>query len=248
MTQLDHVAIAMPDVSEALFTLVGELGAPVLFGGANFGFRAMQVDAGDLRIELMEPHGTEHNDFLQRFLAANGPGFHHLTFKTPDIRALLERLESAGYTPVGVNIDNPFWKEAFVHPKQAGGTVVQVAEAAFDPLETDLVDFTKEAPEFGPGRWWPQPPEPATERAHLRRVVVTTEEVGRALGLYRDLLGGTPGPHGEGWIELEWADSRRIRLEHAAGRAPGIDRLEWTHDGPPMQLRVAGAHFVFETA
>lgn len=52
---LDHVAIALRDVGPTLHALVGELGASVLFGGANFGFRAMQVDGGDLRIELLEP-------------------------------------------------------------------------------------------------------------------------------------------------------------------------------------------------
>jgi catechol 2,3-dioxygenase-like lactoylglutathione lyase family enzyme len=236
---LDHVAIATRDVTQTLRTLVGELGTPVLFGGANIGFRAMQVDGGDLRIELLEPHNTDANDFLERFLEANGEGPHHLTFKTDDIQGLLERVSEAGYSPVGVNIDNPFWKEAFIHPREAGGTVVQIAQSDFDPL-----DFEAEVREYGPGRWWPDPPEPAATRAILRRVVVGTEEIGRSLGLYRDLLLAETSDHGEGWVELTWPGNRRIVLELAAGRREGIDRLEWTHDGPRTERTVACTTFV----
>lgn len=236
---LDHVAIATRSVGPTLNTLVGELGTPVLFGGANIGFRAMQVDGGDLRIELLEPHNIEVNDFLDRFLRENGEGPHHLTFKTDDIEALLERISESGYTPVGVNIDNPFWREAFIHPKQAGGTVVQIAQSAFEPQ-----DFAQEVREYGPGRWWPEPPPLPAARAILRRVVVATEEIGRALGLYADLLGGATASHGEGWIELVWPGGGTITLELAAGRREGIDRLEWTHDGPRIERTVAGARLV----
>jgi catechol 2,3-dioxygenase-like lactoylglutathione lyase family enzyme len=218
---------------------VGRLGAPVIFGGANLGFRAMQVDGGDLRIELLEPFNIEVNDFLERFLQANGEGPHHLTFKTDDIRAEIARAEAAGYNPVGVNLEVPFWQEAFIHPKQAGGTVIQIAQSAFGPL-----DFEQEAGEFGPGRWWPEPPEPAPSRATLRRVVITTDEMTRSLGLYAELLGGERTDFGEGWVELGWPGGGRIRLEHAAGRPEGIDRLEWTHPGPTLEIEVAGTSFV----
>ena len=50
--------------------------------------------------------------------------------------------------------------------------------------------------------------------------------------------------HGEGWCELRWPSGGCIRLEHAAGRAEGIDRLEWTHDGPQAELTVGGTTFV----
>lgn len=249
MIDLDHVAIGTRSVRPILDTLVGELGTPVLFGGANIGFRAMQVQAGDMRIELLEPHNIEANDFLERFLRANGEGPHHLTFKTDDIEALLQTITAAGYTPVGVNIDNPFWREAFIHPKEAGGTVVQVAQSAVEPLDFDQQDAPSGAPsdrvrEYGPGKWWPDPPSPATDRAVLRRVVVATEEIGRALGLYADVLGGRTVDHGEGWIELGWPSGGRIVLELAAGRRQGIDRLEWTHDGPRIERTVGGARFV----
>jgi catechol 2,3-dioxygenase-like lactoylglutathione lyase family enzyme len=238
--ELDHVAIAAYDVSGVLDVLVGTLGVPIIFGGVNVGFRAMQVEAGNLRIELLEPFNVEQNDFLKRFLERSGEGPHHLTFKTPDIRAELECVAEAGYHPVGVNIDNDFWKEAFIHPKEAGGTVVQIAQSAFDDM-----DFDAEAGEYGPGRWWSEPPPPAPERAHLERVVVRTDGVDKSLALYRDLLGGEVAERAEGWIELVWPSGGRIRLEAGPG-SPGIDRLEWTHAGTRVALTAGGTTFVLQ--
>ena len=242
---LDHVAIATRDVTPLLECLVGRLGSRVIFGGFNFGFRAMQVDAGDLRIELLEPHNVEQNDFLERFLVRSGPGPHHLTFKTDDIVALLERIEAAGYHPTGVNIDNPWWREAFIHPKEAGGTVVQVAQSEVDAtqLDPELIPESIRGP--GPGKWWPDPPEPASDPATLRRVVVTTDEMSRALALYADLLGGERTDHGDGFTELGWPGGGKICLEHAAGRPEGIDRLEWDAPvGASSEFTVDATRFV----
>ena len=236
---LDHVAIATRDVTPIVDALVGDFGARVLYGGINFGFRAMQLDCGDLRIELLEPFNIEQNDFLERFLARSGEGPHHLTFKTNDIEKLLERIEVAGFHPVGVNIDNPWWREAFIHPKEAWGTVVQVAQSDFGP---DLLD--REVTEYGPGKWWPDPPDPGPRCATLRRVVVTSDEMQRTLELYDDLLGGQRTGWDEGFIELGWKGGGRIRVEVAAGRPQGIDRIEWTHDGPRDEVRVGGTTMV----
>jgi catechol 2,3-dioxygenase-like lactoylglutathione lyase family enzyme len=239
---LDHVAIATRDVTPIVRALVTDLGCPVLFGGLNFGFRAMQLDCGDLRIELLEPHNIEQNDFLERFLVRNGEGPHHLTFKTDDIIALLARIEEADLRPVGVNLDNPWWREAFIHPKDAWGTVVQVAQSDFSPEVLD-----RRETEYGPGRWWDDPPEPDGEhRAILKRVVVTTDEFQRTLALYADILGGERVGWDEGFVELAWPGGGKIRLEVAAGRPQGIDRIEWeSADATAASERtVGGARFV----
>ena len=126
--ELDHVAIAVRDVGEPLRVIVGELGSLVMHGGAAVGFRAMQIDCGACAIELLEPWNVEINDFLKRFLERSGQGPHHLTFKTDDIERELARVEEAGYHPTGVNLGNPWWQEAFLHPKETGGVLIELCE------------------------------------------------------------------------------------------------------------------------
>jgi len=243
---LDHVALGLHEVGPALNTLVGELGTPVLFGGANVGFKAMQVAAGACRIELLEPHNTDVNDFLARFLDRNGEGPHHLTYKTDDIRRDLARAEDAGFVPVNVLLGNDWWQEAFLHPKQAGGTVVQLAQSAIDPTDIDpeVIQAANERGDLGPMQWWPDPPKISEHPARLERVVVTTEDIEVAMRLYQGLLLGTSSGFGDGWVDMSWPGDGCIRVEAAAGRPQGIDRLEWTHDGPYVERVIGGARFV----
>ena len=67
--------------------LVGELGGAPFAAGPGLGFRFWQLAfaRGGL-IEVLEPDGPP-DGFLHRFLAARGPGIHHVTFKVPDLRA-----------------------------------------------------------------------------------------------------------------------------------------------------------------
>jgi hypothetical protein len=76
------------------------------------------------KVELLEPLGE---GFLSRFLEKRGEGLHHMTFKTDDIEAAIEHVKSLGYELVDVNLDDDHWKEAFLRPSGAHGTLIQVA-------------------------------------------------------------------------------------------------------------------------
>src|SRR5580700_2139921 len=94
---LDHVALAAAETSDALRFLTGQLGGTVIFGGHSIGFRPMQVwvgtDDGDgMPVELLEPWAVVENDFLERFVERHGAGPHHLTFKVPDIAVALHHV------------------------------------------------------------------------------------------------------------------------------------------------------------
>lgn len=243
---LDHVALATRDVAPALDLFVGELGGIVLFGGQGPGFRPMQVCLGDetegMKVELLEPWDTGRSDFLERFLARHGEGPHHLTFKVPDLDAVLERVRTAGFEPVGVDRSDPDWQEAFLHPREAHGTVVQLAQA-HDHFETraELLGHVRTHGPDGHPRWWPEPRPPGPRRGMLRRVVVATPSLPATLGFFAGLLGGQQVAAGEGWVELAWPiGGGRVRLEHRPGAAPGIDRLEGDVDGPAAEHVVAG--------
>src|SRR3954469_3340436 len=98
---LDHVALAAADTSDALRFLTGALGGTVIFGGQAIGFRPMQVWIGNpggdgIPAWLLEPWEVTRNNFLARFVAKHGAGPHHLTFKVTSLDAALERVRAAG--------------------------------------------------------------------------------------------------------------------------------------------------------
>jgi catechol 2,3-dioxygenase-like lactoylglutathione lyase family enzyme len=250
LIDLDHVALTTRDVADALDALVGELGGLVIFGGNNIGFRAMQVRLGDLRqglnVELLEPWDVEVNDFLERFIARHGDGPHHLTFKVSDLEGKLEELEAVGLQPVSVDLSDPNWKEAFLHPRDAHGTVVQLAEAHGFPSREELLELVHAHGPQGHPRWWPEPPPRADRTPVLRRTVMRTPSLPGAAALFAGVLGGRQVDAGEGWVELGWPGGGRIALEHRPGADAGVDRLEVDVIGSdaPLELMVAGTRVV----
>jgi len=123
----DHVAIGLPRISDAAPFLSGELGGVPDAGRPSgvFTWATYRYEGGGC-IEIIEPLGP--SGFLHRFLAERGPGIHHVTFKVPSIVDACARAEAAGYGIVGRDDSDRSWKEAFLHPKQALGIVVQFAE------------------------------------------------------------------------------------------------------------------------
>lgn len=200
---LDHVALAFEDRTPGQHRYADELGGEWVGGGADPGFWSEQVRfANGMKVELLEPLDVEDNDFLRRFLDRNGPGPHHLTFKVKDLRRALELTEAAGYRPVSVSLDAEHWKEAFLHPKDAPGVVVQLAQSS------ESGDWGVPVPDGYPTR--------AAGSATLDRVVhaVATLDVG--IRLFVDLLGGETTGKGEDeagrWLDLRWPGPGRIRL------------------------------------
>jgi methylmalonyl-CoA/ethylmalonyl-CoA epimerase len=126
---LDHVAVAVNSIKPALSLYRDALGGQYLMGGdAGGSWRWLQVRyPGGGKVELLEPTGE---GFLSRFLERHGEGLHHVTFKTDDIRAAIAQVEARGFELVDVNIDGPHWKEAFVRPSKAHGTLVQIAQSS----------------------------------------------------------------------------------------------------------------------
>jgi methylmalonyl-CoA/ethylmalonyl-CoA epimerase len=255
---LHHVALASHDAGALVRPLVADLGGVVLMGGENVGFRSFQVRLGDatdgMTLELLEPWGAERFDFLARFLARHGEAPHHLTFKVTDLAATLDRVTNAGYTPVGVSLANPRWKEAFLQPREAHGTVVQLAQA-----DSPFADFAAEFEHLASARqgepvWWPEPPAPAPHRTRLRRVVMRTADLDAALDFFGELLSGTveavppaQRPDGDGAtrvVQLCWPGGGRIRLEELRDATPSIDRLELEGVGPARTLDLAGTRLV----
>ena len=233
--QLDHIAIATHRLTDAPALLAGVLGGIPFFGMDAGVFRFGQWEfEGDGRLEILEPRGAD--GFLHRFLATRGPGIHHVTFKVPNLREVCERAESLGYGIVGYNDVNPYWKEAFLHPKDALGIVVQLAQAAGK----------------GPtrGKWRTAPPGPANAPPPVRLLGLRTraQSPERAARQWGELLQGRPMDD-NGLLVYRWPDSPlRIAVEVAATLAEGPTQIDVVSPRPIAPLdtpdTVLGAVFV----
>jgi catechol 2,3-dioxygenase-like lactoylglutathione lyase family enzyme len=250
VTDLDHVAVATTDIAATLGTLVGELGGVVYAGGDGYGFRWVQVRLGDpgarggMTVEVLVVWQPDVNDFLDRFVARHGPGQHHLTFKVKDLEDTLRRVESAGFRPVGVDLRDPWWKEAFLQPREAHGTVVQLAEVHPDhPGTAEMVTAALADGPTGEPVWWPPPPPRAAAPATLRRVVMATPSLTAAVAFFAGLLQGDVVAETDEAVELAWPGGGRIRLEQDRTATPGFLRLEGDHEGTARVFDVSGARF-----
>jgi hypothetical protein len=166
----DHIAIGARSIADAPPFIVGSLGGRSGFGGPAPGYRWWHWDFQQSgRIEVLEPDGPP-GGFMHRFLERNGSGVHHVTFKVPSLSEVCARAESLGYDIVGYNDAHEGWKEAFLHPKQALGIVVQFAQGGDGDGGEHWV---AEAP--------PQPSEapPPVEVVGLRMVATSAERARR---------------------------------------------------------------------
>jgi methylmalonyl-CoA/ethylmalonyl-CoA epimerase len=146
----DHAAHAVPSIRSALSLYRDVLGGTVVAGGINpwGGHLAIQLEyRHGGRIELLEPverHSSSVGSFLER--SPRG-GLHHLTFKVDDLAAALDVVTGAGFSPFGTMLDEPSWKETYLHPRQTGGVLIQLAQArpGFPGLERPLEDLLEQA-------------------------------------------------------------------------------------------------------
>jgi methylmalonyl-CoA/ethylmalonyl-CoA epimerase len=241
-TAFDHVAHAVVRWQDVWTRYAVDLGAEWSSGGPGPGFAPAQLRFGNgARVEVLMPHRVEVNDFLDRFITGNGPGPHHLTFKVPDLQAALERVVEAGFDPIGVDVSDPEWMEAFIHPKRATGVVVQLAEQRIPWASPPPDDYPTERRRRPDGSG-PAPP------ASLRWVAHVVADLEAASGLFVGLLGGSVVDEGmlpdQRWVDLQWAGPLGLRLiaptdgatgplnAWLGGRSGRIHHLELTVEDP----------------
>lgn len=207
-------------MADAPAALVGLLGGRPAYGGAFTMYRFGQWRfAGGGRIEILEPTGAD--GFLHRFLRERGPGIHHVTFRVPSLREACERARARGYDIVGYDESDPDWKQAFLHPRQALGIVVQLAESRYSG-------------EGGPGGWTPPPgpadPPPPVTIVGLRMVARSRERARRqwaaifegrcAEGSAGELIYRWPGSPMRLAVEIDLSgEEGPVAIEYASERA-----------------------------
>jgi len=191
---LDHLAIGTLTLTDGWELFGGVLGGTWVYGMDSPGYWWGQLEfAAGPKIELLTPTGGPDAAFLERFLAARGAGPHHFNFIVTDIEDTLARIRAHGIEPVGVNLDNPNWKEAFLHPRVAHGIVIQVAQQGGSPsADTPPAEF----PEPGPTAFFD----------------LIEHRVSDLAGATRLFLNGQVAVADAGAAELTWPGGKRIRL------------------------------------
>jgi methylmalonyl-CoA/ethylmalonyl-CoA epimerase len=100
----------------------------------DMGIRYRPFEIGESRMELLQ--ATREDSPVAKFIRRNGgPGVHHITYEVDDLDAAIADLERRGgriayrHTyPPGVTFEGCVWREAFIHPKDAFGVLIHLAE------------------------------------------------------------------------------------------------------------------------
>jgi len=221
--KLDHIAIGARRLEDAVDLLVRRLGGRPHAGGPGIEFRGCQWEfKGGGRVEVIEPEGPP-GGFLHRFIEARGPRLHHVTFKVPDIYRAADLARAHGYTVVGFNDAFEGWKEMFLHPREACGIVVQMAQS--DPAVDDS---------WGPNFPFPTVDGDIPDPVRLLGIRLTTHSLDRSRAQWEGLLGGRSERRAQ-MLVFSWNDSPlqiAVDLDEARDEGPlcidieGADELE----------------------
>jgi methylmalonyl-CoA/ethylmalonyl-CoA epimerase len=132
--RIDHVAMAVEDLDEAIALYRDRLGMPLEHRETfeRFGVEAVLLGVGDGHVELLSPVSADSG--VGRFLARRGPGMHHVAYRTDDIDSALESIRAAGIQLID---DRPRAgirqsRVAFMDPKSTGGVLTELVEPAKD--------------------------------------------------------------------------------------------------------------------
>lgn len=134
MKKIDHIAIAVPNLEDALVYYRDTLGLDCISieTVAEQGVRVAKLDAGNTHIELLEPIGPETP--VGKFLAKRGAGLHHICMAVENIDAELVRLKECQTRLIDSEpkIGAGGARIAFVHPAATGGVLMELSQPALD--------------------------------------------------------------------------------------------------------------------
>jgi len=132
--RLNHVAIAVPDLSAAAAQYRNTLGATVHppQDEPDHGVTVVFIDLPNTKIELLYPLGDDSP--IQGFLDKNpSGGIHHMCFEVDNIIAARDRLKSEGARVLGngePKIGAHGKPVLFLHPKDFNGCLIELEQAS----------------------------------------------------------------------------------------------------------------------
>lgn len=133
-TRIDHVGIAVADLDDAIAFYRDRFGIVSVHEEVNEaqGVREAMLAVGDgtTRLQLLAPLTPDST--IAKFLDRSGPGVQQIAYTVDDIDAISETLRGRG---MRLLYDEPRRGTAgsrvnFVHPKDAGGVLMELVEPA----------------------------------------------------------------------------------------------------------------------
>jgi len=139
VTTIDHVGIAVPDLDVAIQWYADTLGLVATHEEVNEeqGVREAMLgapgDSGGPAVQLLAPLNDQST--IAKFIGRNGPGIQQMAYRVADIDAACAHLKDKG---VRLLYETPRRGTAgsrvnFVHPKDAGGVLIELVEPAATP-------------------------------------------------------------------------------------------------------------------
>ena len=130
LTEIDHVAIAVNDLEAAIAYYRDTFGAEVDHREVveSDGVEEALLRVADSYVQLLTP--TRDDSPVAKYLERKGEGLHHVGYRVADCGAALEAVKSQG----GRMIDEAprpgsrGTTVAFVHPKGAFGTLIELVQ------------------------------------------------------------------------------------------------------------------------
>ncbi|MCE7946543.1 MAG: methylmalonyl-CoA epimerase [Chloroflexi bacterium CFX4] len=130
MLRLNHLAIVVEDIQQALVFWQDALGLPLGKVERNaeeeVEIAFLPLESGE--IELLAP--TNSTSGVAKYLAKRGAGLHHVCLEVPDLAAAMQRLRDHGIELINdtpkVNAEGV--RYCFIHPKSAFGVLVELYE------------------------------------------------------------------------------------------------------------------------
>jgi methylmalonyl-CoA/ethylmalonyl-CoA epimerase len=130
LLNLDHVAIAVTDLDEALDGYRERYRVEPLYRETveSQGVEEAMIPVGGSFVQLLQPLGPDTP--VGRFLARNGERLHHIAFAVASIDLALEHLKSTGARLVDQSprVGGRGTRIAFVHPGDLTGTLIELVE------------------------------------------------------------------------------------------------------------------------
>jgi methylmalonyl-CoA epimerase len=130
LTEIDHIAIAVNDLDAAIEYYRKAYGVEVEHREVveRDGIEEALIKVADSYVQLLTP--IRDDSTVAKYLANRGEGLHHVGYRVDDCAAALERVKAEG----GKVIDEVPRRGsrgttvAFVHPKTAFGTLIELVQ------------------------------------------------------------------------------------------------------------------------